>query len=764
MNQVITDGLVLMPPSFADGLSVWSRGDGTPGSDTWASASNAALVTADQDFGTCLEVQKVDAVTTIRFMEQTPVRPGLYTRVSARVKCLAGNLPGVRVAAWAGDAGGQNIAGVVQTGTETAMTSYGEVVTVSAIIGTGTRVGVDMPWGNAASYGHVGIDLTGPNGGTIRVESVSVEDVTSVFHRKMMDWVDVRDYGAIGDGTTDDHAAFVAADNAAMGRVVRVPSGDYLIGQNLTMTAPVRFEGRLIMSDATRLALSANFELDSYADAMGDEVLGLKKGLQALFNQSEHEGFDMRGRRIVLDAPLDVQAIVGNKTTYANRRILKNGQITADGGTGWDDGVAAATATWSSGNPLTLSGIANVSTIEVGALVTAATGVGREVYVKAKNEATGTVTLSAPLWGAPTSQSYTFRRFRYLLDFMGWQSLQRFRLEGIEFLNAGTGSGVLLPSDGLIFQVKDCFFTSPKDRGLTSAGDGCQGIEIDRCQFLSNEQAARVQDRVSIGFNVNAGDAKIRNNRSVRFRHFGVVGGTGNILTGNHLFQGDSETDGLRSAGLIFTETNGKSTITGNYIDNCCLEWGNEHDPEPGLNGEYSFHGMTITGNIFFSSDAADWFRFIVIKPYGAGHYINGLTISDNLFKQIQGSPLGRVEMVDETLHALDMTRTRGLLMIGNTFHGIAEDSADPVTTKLTAASVEPVWEADLSARLPFGGRANVVIAAVPHGPVINGSDATVFAMPYATTAHGAGGTSIRLTWPEAVKGEMLATASANAL
>jgi hypothetical protein len=52
MNQVITDGLVLMPPAFAEGLEVWSRQDGTPGSDTWATAANAALVAADADFGT----------------------------------------------------------------------------------------------------------------------------------------------------------------------------------------------------------------------------------------------------------------------------------------------------------------------------------------------------------------------------------------------------------------------------------------------------------------------------------------------------------------------------------------------------------------------------------------------------------------------------------------------------------------------------------------------------------------------------------------
>ena len=51
MNKAITDGLLLMPPAFADGLNVWSSGDGTPGSDTYLNAANAAFVPADQDFG-----------------------------------------------------------------------------------------------------------------------------------------------------------------------------------------------------------------------------------------------------------------------------------------------------------------------------------------------------------------------------------------------------------------------------------------------------------------------------------------------------------------------------------------------------------------------------------------------------------------------------------------------------------------------------------------------------------------------------------------
>lgn len=759
MNQAITAGLSLMPPPFSDGLSVWSRQDGTPGSDTWATAANAALVPADADFGDCLEIVKTESVTRLRHMGQTPILPGLYLRVSARLKVLSGNLPEVRIAAWAGDASGAHVAGLVETGPSAAFQGYGEVVTVAAIVGTGGRTGVDMAWGDAPAYGHFGLDLTGPNSGQVRIEAIAIEDVTQVFHRRMMDWVDVLDFGAAGDGVTDDRDAFLAADAAAAGREVLVPAGVYRIGATLTMTSPLRFEGRLDMPADARLVLLGNYDLDGYAEAFGDEVTGLRKGLQALFNQSEFEAFDLCGRRVLLSEPLDVQAAVGNRTTYANRRVIRNGQITADDGPGWADAVHLRTANWSAAAPLELTGVSNAASIPVGALVTAPQGVGREVYVTAVNAAQGRITLSAPFWGAPAQQDYTFRRFRYLFDFSGFLNLQRFVLSGIEFLCAGRASGVMLPVDGIVFQVQDCFFTGPKDRGLTSPGTGCQGLQVDRCQFLSDEQALPVQDRVSIALNANAGDVKLRDNRAVRFLHFAVMGGAGNIVSGNHVFQGDDETEGLRTAGVILTRTNAKTAFTGNYVDNCFLEWGNEHDAEPAMLGEYSFHGLAVTSNIFFASNATPFMKFILVKPYGPDHYLNGVSICDNLFKDTNGPPLEAVEGVDASVAALDLTRAHDLLFSGNTFHGVTKRTENPVVRRAVQNTAAQVWTVDLADALPFGCEAVAALSLLPDGAVRNAANAAVFTMPFATPRAGTGRQSIQLTWSEPVRGAVHLTA-----
>ena len=174
MNKAITDGLVLMPPPFSAGLNLWSREDGVPGSASYQGQPNAALVTNDQDFAGCLELQKTEATQKLRSFAQTPIQPGLYLRVTARVKAVSGNLPSVRIAAWAGDLAGANVAALVQTGPAVALTSYGQVVTISAIISPASRTGVDLPWSLQAVYAHVGLDLTGANGGVVRIDDIVV--------------------------------------------------------------------------------------------------------------------------------------------------------------------------------------------------------------------------------------------------------------------------------------------------------------------------------------------------------------------------------------------------------------------------------------------------------------------------------------------------------------------------------------------------------------------------------------------------------------
>ena len=89
------------------------------------------------------------------------------------------------------------------------------------------------------------MDLTGPNGGVVRIDDIEIDDVTSVFVRDRISLVDVRDYGALGDGVTDDSAAFDAANSAASGRTILVPTGTYYLNDDVTLDAKVQFEGKV---------------------------------------------------------------------------------------------------------------------------------------------------------------------------------------------------------------------------------------------------------------------------------------------------------------------------------------------------------------------------------------------------------------------------------------------------------------------------------------------------------------------------------------
>ncbi|MBU1213473.1 MAG: right-handed parallel beta-helix repeat-containing protein, partial [Alphaproteobacteria bacterium] len=457
MNKAITDGIVFMPQPFAIGLDQWSREDGRPGSDTYANAADSAFVPADQDFGGALELQKTQSVQRLRYMGETPILPGCYLQIRVRIKAIAGNLPSVRIAAFAGGAGGVALSGVTVTGPQVALTTYGDVVEVTAIVGTGTRTGVDMAWGRAAIFGHFGLDLTGPSGGVVRIDDIVIEDVSRFFLRDVISTVDVRDYGALGNGVADDHAAFEAADTAAEGREIIVPAGQYVLGQSTTIQSRIRFEGTVEMPDAAILALTKNFDLPAYIDAFGDSELAFKKAYQALLNNPDHVTLDLAGRKVSLRAPVDMAAAVVNRTTYNQRHVIQNGQISVFPGPAWETEVMTSQASYDIANSKRLTNVTNVANIPVGALIEG-NGVGREVYVTAKNVAAQRLDISQPLFDAAGTQVYTFRRFKYLLDFSGFEDVSRMVVSEVDFQCTGDCSGVLLPPQGSANHFRDCFF------------------------------------------------------------------------------------------------------------------------------------------------------------------------------------------------------------------------------------------------------------------------------------------------------------------
>ncbi len=756
MNKAITDGLNFMPPAFIDGLANWSSEDGTPGSATYNGAANAALVASDPDFGPCLELQKTATLQKLRYMGDTPLLPGCYLQVKIRFKVLSGLFPSVRVAAWAGAPGGGHVTGLVEVGPALLPDTYGRIYEVSAIIGTGDRTGVDMVWGTTPVFGHFGLDMTGDNGAVVRVESVVIEDKTDIFHRKLMGWVDVRDYGAVGDGITDDRLAFLAADADAQGREVVVSEGTYFIGATLSINSPVRFEGQLLMPSTERLLITSNFEYKTYEAAFGNEREALTRALAALFNFTDHDSLDLGGRRIQLDSPIDVHAAVGNKDNYGNRRVIRNGQLEATNSAAWNTVTVTSSAGWSSASPKVLTSVANAANIAVGSLVTG-TGVGREVYVAAVDVGAQTITLSHALINPSASQTYTFDRFQYLLDFSGFNGLSRLQLSNIEFACLGKCSGVLLPYTGFEWHIHTCWFLKPKDRGITSYNRGCYGIAIYNNEFYSNEYNTLAQNRTTVAFNVNFNDTKIRDNQSVRFKHFGVMAGGGHMITGNHFWQGDGAALGDRTAGIVFTSRNCNSVVTGNYIDNCFIDVSNEHAKFTNVGpGTVPFGAISLTGNVFVASDVPAWFTFFRLSPFGSGHHIDGVSVVGNTFKEITGGGvIDRVESVVTANGNFDHALSTNIVFQGNCFEDINERTENPAYVDMTQVAAASTWSFSNAVKVPFGGQVRGVEGWSAIGAIQDAANVVQYETPYFTPVQGAAGDVVNISWPAGRKGRI---------
>ena len=754
MNKAITQGLVLMPPAFAAGLNLWSREDGRAGQGSYLGQSNAAFVPNDQDFAGCLELQKTTATQKLRCFQQIPFQPGLYLRVTVRIKAISGALPSVRIAGYAANSAGSLVGGTAGFGPSRALTAYGEVVTITGIIGSGNRPGVDMVWGIAPVYGHLGLDLTGSSGGVVRIDDIIIEDVTSIFHSDMFSWVDVRDYGAIGDGVTDDSAAFEAADTAAAGKTVVVSPGTYYLGTHMTFDNPVTFQGTVTMPANQRLACTRDYNLETYSAAFGSELEGFKRALQALFFFTDHVELDLKGRRVELTEPIDIAALTG-LSTFEQRRVITNGQITAVEGAPWDTVTVTSTATFNTAQPLQLSGVTNIAAVPVGARISG-TGVGREVYVTSKNVGAGTLVLSRPLFQAGT-RTLTFSRFKYMLDFSGLAKNSKFEINSVEFLCNGVASCINLAVLGSVFRLTNCTINRPKDKGITSIGDGCQDLHIDDCQFLSKEMDLPWQDRTTWVFNANANDIKIRNNRVSRFAGFGVFAGSGGLFLGNHFFGGDGEPLGLRGPGLVFTLPNSKSFVTGNYIDNCFIELTNEHDQSPSYSSEYSFGGVTIADNLFTAQNVAPSMRFIVITPRGPGHSIAGLVVTGNVFRTLSGA-IDRVEQVNTSFATFEVGNYRNVVFEGNAFNGVNQVTMSPLIIEHNQSTVSDTWVVNGGGYLPFGGRARNVTGIVAEGAITNASNAAQFSMPYVLVEQGSGAQSAHLKWQTPVRGRAQVT------
>ena len=86
---------------------------------------------------------------------------------------------------------------------------------------------------------------------------------------------------------------------------------------------------------------------------------------------------------MTINGPLDMARLSG-RTRFAQRRVVRNGQLNAAGDSVWNSVKVTSQGSYSAYYQTRLSNVTNVANIQVGSLVEGV-GVGREVYVREVN-------------------------------------------------------------------------------------------------------------------------------------------------------------------------------------------------------------------------------------------------------------------------------------------------------------------------------------------------------------------------------------------
>ena len=89
----------------------------------------------------------------------------------------------------------------------------------------------------------------------------------------------VKDFGAVGDGSTDDTTALVAAFAAAQGNELIIPSGDYLCSQQLTLS-----------TENTRITGLGDVEIHFTAATNGIEITVGNSTIRNVLLRAAHTG------------------------------------------------------------------------------------------------------------------------------------------------------------------------------------------------------------------------------------------------------------------------------------------------------------------------------------------------------------------------------------------------------------------------------------------------------------------------------------------
>jgi len=154
---------------------------------------------------------------------------------------------------------------------------------VNNLLQTNTaNAGQSLRWSGSDYYWDTPAEGGGGSAGDISY--TYPQGVNRTLQSRLEDYVSVRDFGAVGDGVTDDHAAFQAAITAANTRSVYIPSGTYRLKDSLGTNQALTLFG-----DGMHSVIL--YDPDPGTDAVNEGAIGLR------VDETEYEkedGFELR--------------------------------------------------------------------------------------------------------------------------------------------------------------------------------------------------------------------------------------------------------------------------------------------------------------------------------------------------------------------------------------------------------------------------------------------------------------------------------------
>ena len=143
-----------------------------------------------------------------------------------------------------------------------------------------------------------------------------------------------------------------------------------------------------------------------------------------------------------------------------------------------------------------------------------------------------------------------------------------------------------------------------------------------------------------------------------------------------------------------------------------------------------------------------------MVKPHGAGHFLNGVSITGNKFRSTNGA-IDRAERVDTSFSDLDRSRFKDVDFRGNSYHNVSVQVSNPLWVDFTQASHSGVWTIDTGGRLPFEGWSRRVDSVTLTGQLRNGNNVISYDTPSAFGQIGTDSRRVELRWSQAYRGDV---------